>query len=79
MFNLLPGNSNYLYYMIEGMRASLEPARFANKMMRELLDNRNNPFFSSKSAQNLRASLEMLERITREYKKPSFGIRESGC
>lgn len=76
MFNLLPGNSNYLYYMIEGMRASLEPARFANKMMRELLDNRNNPFFSSKSAQNLRASLEMLERITREYKKPSFGIRE---
>ena len=75
MFNSLPSNSNYFYYFVEGLRAQMEPMRYANRLVREIIDNRNYPFYSSDSTKVLRATLEMFERITRDYRKPSFKIR----
>ncbi|RYE06540.1 MAG: polyhydroxyalkanoate depolymerase [Rickettsiaceae bacterium] len=77
MLNFLPFNSNYLYYTIEAIRAQMEPLKFSSMMMLELLEDKNNSFYRSDYARIMRASLEMSERITRRYQKPSFGIRNT--
>ncbi|MGI4775850.1 MAG: polyhydroxyalkanoate depolymerase [Janthinobacterium lividum] len=77
MLKFLPDNSNYFYHAIEAIKAQMGPLRFSSMMMLELFENKNNPLYSSDYAKLIRASLEMSERITREYKKPSFNIRNT--
>lgn len=76
MSKFLPENFNYLYYIEEAIRAQITPARFSIMAALEWLEDNENPIYPTEFAKAMRAILEMTERVTREYKKPSFGIIE---
>jgi len=73
----LPDNFNYLYYLVEASRAQISPARFAIIATHQWLDNTYNPLYYTNLAVTMRAGLDIAERITRKYKKPSFGITQT--
>jgi poly(3-hydroxybutyrate) depolymerase len=54
--------------------AALQPLRALSDATRLLYGNPFNPLSHTPLGQNLRASAEMFERVTRRYSKPSFGI-----
>jgi poly(3-hydroxybutyrate) depolymerase len=76
MYPLFPHNFNFLYYLIEAMRSEITPARYSIMTILEWLENQDHPLYDTSFGRTLRATLEMSERLTRDYKKPSFGIRE---
>lgn len=65
---------NYLYSMVEANRSGLSPLRFNLIMMQKMYDNPFNPLNETHFAKVMKASLEVAERLTRQYKKPVFGI-----
>ena len=73
MNNFIP-DTNSLYGLIESARHSLSPSRFGLIMTHKWLEQPNNPFSKTHLASLMKAGLDMTERMTRIYKKPSFGI-----
>ena len=67
-------NTNYLYYLLEAMRANLSPARYNILAAQEWYESEYNPFYHTNFAQTMRATLEIAERVTRKYEKPDFRI-----
>jgi poly(3-hydroxybutyrate) depolymerase len=67
---------NPLYYIVEASRAQISPARFGIIAAQQWYENSYNPLYYTNFSQTMRAVLEIAERITRKYKKPSFGITE---
>lgn len=70
-------NSNYLYYLLESLRANLTPTRYSILAAQEWYESEYNPFYHSNFAQTMRATLEISERMTRKYTKPAFRITTS--
>lgn len=67
-------NTNYLYHLLESLRANLSPARYSILAAQEWYESEYNPFYHSNFAQTMRATLEISERMTRKYTKPAFRI-----
>ena len=67
-------NTNYLYYLLEALRANLTPARYNILAAQEWYKNEYNPFYHTNFAQTMRATIEIAERVTRKYDKPEFRI-----
>ncbi len=63
-----------LYHMFELGQAAGRPARAAAGSARLLLDSPFNPLNSMPAARQAVAALEVFERATRRYARPSFGI-----
>ena len=63
-----------LYYLYEMNHAALAPWRAAADAGLNFWTSAANPFAATPLGRNVAASLEMFERGTRRYSKPSFGI-----
>ncbi len=63
-----------LYHLYELGQAALSPARVAAQSTRFIMRNPFNPLSYTDIGRNAAAAAELLERTTRRYKKPSFGI-----
>lgn len=72
-----PTISNPLYYIIESMRFQASPARTMLLGMQQIFENPLSPLHHTPYARTMRATLEIMERITRKYAKPEFGITEA--
>ena len=72
MLNYSP--SKNLYNIVEAWRASLLPLRSLVTTNRAILANKYNPFIYTEFGKSMLATLEMIERVTRNYQKPAFGI-----
>jgi poly(3-hydroxybutyrate) depolymerase len=63
-----------LYHLYELNRAALSPARAAADAYRLLFRNPLNPAYHTPLGRSAAAALELFERTTRRYRKPSWGI-----
>ncbi|HEX5931896.1 MAG TPA: polyhydroxyalkanoate depolymerase [Methyloceanibacter sp.] len=63
-----------LYHFYELNRAALSPARAAADAYRLLFRNPLNPAYYTPLGRSAAAALELFERTTRRYRKPSWGI-----
>lgn len=73
MYNM---SSNPAYYFVEAMRSQLSPMRFNLATMQQYFENENSVLYHTPFAQAMRATIEVAERMTRQYKKPMFGIHQ---
>ena len=74
--------SNMLYHLHELNHAIIAPLRAAANMNRFWLDASRNPFAQAYPAKIASAYLEVFDRMTKQYEKPSFGIdtvERDGC
>lgn len=62
------------YHFYEMNRAAMEPLRTGAEFMRSALGNPLNPLSWTPIGRNMEAGLELFERLTRRYDKPSFNI-----
>lgn len=68
-------NTNYTYYMLEGLRAQIAPMHLGIKILKEAYEREsleNNGF-----ARIMHSYLTLCERMTRKYEKPEFNILET--
>jgi poly(3-hydroxybutyrate) depolymerase len=63
-----------LYHLYELNRAAFSPARVAADAYRLLFSNPLNPAYHTPLGKGAAAALELFERTTRRYRKPSWGI-----
>jgi len=73
MNNFIP-DTNSLYGLIESARQSLSSSRLGIMMMHEWLEQSTHPFGKTHLSSVIKASLDIVERLARTYKKPSFNI-----
>ena len=66
-----------LYYLYEMNHAALAPWRAAADAGLLFWKNPSNPFSATQMGRSFAASLEMFERTTRRYGKPTFDIPDS--
>jgi poly(3-hydroxybutyrate) depolymerase len=66
-----------LYHWYELGHAAVRPARAAAGSYRLLLSNPFNPMMHTSMARHTAAALEVFERTTRRYDRPSFRIQET--
>ena len=66
-----------LYHFYEFNQAALRPARAAADAYRLLFRNPLNPAYHTPLGRSAAAALELFERTTRRYRKPSWGIEET--
>lgn len=71
-----PDSSDF-YSIVEAMKTNYSPIRSSLISMQNLFEDSRNPAYHNYFSSFVRASLEMTERMTRDYKKPKFGI--TGC
>ncbi|NDG04706.1 MAG: polyhydroxyalkanoate depolymerase [Alphaproteobacteria bacterium] len=64
----------YAYQTYENMRRSLAPLRMMTEFGQYFLNHPMMPTQMSMSGRSMSAGLEVLERITRDYRKPEFNI-----
>ena len=69
-------SSDFLYYFTEIAHAAMIPSRLSSMLLLESLSKQYNPLYQTELVKTICASLEMFERITRQYKKPEFNIHE---
>ncbi|MBY0429897.1 MAG: polyhydroxyalkanoate depolymerase, partial [Rhodospirillales bacterium] len=67
-----------LYHMVEMQHATIAPVRFMAGAMRHLYSNPWMPMAYTRFGRTVAASCEMVERTTRRYKKPAFGLPTTG-
>ena len=63
-----------LYHLYELNHAVMSPLRAAVSMNRFLLDSKHNPFAETYPVKVASAALEVFDRVTKQYEKPTFGI-----
>ncbi|MEY3197068.1 MAG: hypothetical protein RLZZ59_436 [Pseudomonadota bacterium] len=69
--------ANFLYYILESMRANFSPVRQNIIAGLDWYENEYNPVYHTNFAQTMRAVLEIMERMTRKYEKPEFSIKHA--
>jgi poly(3-hydroxybutyrate) depolymerase len=67
-----------LYHLYELNQAALRPARAAAEAYRLLFRNPFNPAYHTPLGRSAAAALELFERTTRRYRKPAWGIHQTG-
>lgn len=71
------GAATVLYHMYEFAQAALRPARAFAGSAKFLCSNPFNPFAHTAMGRNTAAAAELVERTTRRYLKPEFGIKST--
>lgn len=71
-----PGNM-YTYTAFELKRAAFYPVNIMAEIGKHLFENPLNPIAYTDIGRNLRASMELLERMTRHYIKPEWDLDET--
>ncbi len=66
-----------LYDMYEFMHASLSPVKMAAKATRLTMQNPYNPLAYTQAGRTVSAAAELVERVTRRFGKPEFGLHET--
>jgi len=66
-----------LYHLYELTQAAISPARAAANSTRLFMRNPFNPLSYTNIGRNAAAAAELLERTTRRYKKPAFGLTQT--
>ncbi len=66
-----------LYHLYELNQAALRPARAAAEAYRLLFRNPLNPAYHTPLGRSAAAALELFERTTRRYRKPTWGIQHT--
>lgn len=66
-----------LYNLYELYHASLTPIRYQAELMRTAMKHPLNPLAYTQLGRNISASAEMIERLTRKFGKPEFGLHET--
>ena len=66
-----------LYHFYELNHAMMTPARFQAEFMRSVFQNPWNPLSYSQIGRTIAAGAEMVERNTRRFGKPDFGLNET--
>lgn len=71
-------DATYLYQLMECSRYATSPMRFSVMAAQQMLAKNSKANHGSYDTiiQGLKANLEMIERLTRTYQKPEFGINE---
>ncbi len=69
--------NSQLYAMHEFQHASLAPVRLMASLGKQIFSNPLNPISYTDLGKKMSAGSELLERMTRHYSKPSFGITET--
>jgi len=72
-----PGDFNQLYNMLEFSRMQMTPFRMNLLSMQNMMNSPANAFGYSIAGNYMRASIEVMERLTRKYEKPEFDITET--
>lgn len=68
-------NSNkYFYFAHEAQRGIMQPLNFAAHLGKTFLNSEMNPLGEEPTSKRLAATFELMERTTRRYEKPDFGI-----
>ena len=70
-----PDSSDF-YGFVEAAKMNYSPIRSSLISMQNLFEDSCNPGYHNYFSSLTRASLEMAERMTRDYKKPQFGITD---
>lgn len=73
----MKGNSIMFYQLYELNHAALAPFRAGAEALRYVSENPLNPLSQTVFGRTLSASLEVFERATRRYAKPTFGLDET--
>lgn len=68
---------NPIYTIMEMNRFYFSPAAIAIDLMSDFLDSPYNIFHQTSISHTMRANLEIIDRITKVYDKPEFGITET--
>jgi poly(3-hydroxybutyrate) depolymerase len=63
-----------LYHLFEMTHAAVAPLRYMAETTKAALDNSFNPWGETPGGKALSAACEMIERTTRRYGKPAFGL-----
>lgn len=69
-------NSLFAYHIVEAIRMHGAPLRSYIALMKDFAQNKLNPTYDTPYGLGMRASFEMLERITRKYEKLNFNIHD---
>jgi poly(3-hydroxybutyrate) depolymerase len=70
-------DGTHLYSGMELQKAMLSPVNFAAKVCREMHSSSLNPMAYTAFGRNMAAACELVERATKAYLKPEFGIDET--
>ncbi|MDX2050327.1 MAG: polyhydroxyalkanoate depolymerase [Rickettsiaceae bacterium] len=76
MFNFINESNNHLYSLVEILRYQTSPLRFTLLSMQNFFNITGKSHASNFNTKILRASVQLLERITRKYEKPAFNLTE---
>lgn len=68
-------NTNYMYYMLEGLRAQIAPTHLGIKILKEAFEDES--LKDNGYARIMHAYLTVSERMLRKYEKPKFNITET--
>ena len=66
-----------LYQLHELQHLLMSPIRMQAEFVRGIVDNPNNPFHDTPMARTISASAEMIERMTRRFARPEFGLKHT--
>ena len=66
-----------IYHWYELGHAAMAPARAFAGSARSVLENPFNPFTQTSAGRHAAATLELFERTTRRYSKPTFGVTQT--
>jgi poly(3-hydroxybutyrate) depolymerase len=66
-----------LYHLYELQQAMMSPVRFHADFVRSAFQNPWNPWSYTQFGRTLGASAEMMERVTRRFGRPEFGLHET--
>jgi poly(3-hydroxybutyrate) depolymerase len=66
-----------LYHLYDLQHLMMTPARLQAELMRSTFQNPLNPLSYTQAGRTISASAEMLERVTRRFGRPEFGIHET--
>ncbi|MBX2833681.1 MAG: polyhydroxyalkanoate depolymerase [Micavibrio sp.] len=66
-----------LYYLHELQHTFMAPVRVQAELMRSAFQNPWNPWSYTQMGRNMAATAEMVERLTRRFGRPEFGLHET--
>ncbi len=69
--------NSHLYTLHEMQHAALAPVRILANASKHIMHSPLNPLYYTQTGRQIAAASELLERLTRRYSKPSFGITET--
>jgi poly(3-hydroxybutyrate) depolymerase len=72
--DVMKGGNSMFYQLYELNHAAMAPVRAAADAMRLAYENPLNPYSQTTMGRAVAAGLEVFERMTRRYAKPSFGL-----